>query len=134
MSSEVDERCVLSSLHAIGEQVIERLAAACLLQSVDAAVAVVVENDDDQFVPQHHRCRDLGIEHEIAAVTDDDDDFPIGMRHFHAETAGDLVAHARVAVLHVVAAGSRGAPQLVQLRWERARSADHDVGGRGVAG
>ena len=59
------------------------------------------------FVPQHHGRRDLGIEHQVAAVADHHDDFALGLRHLDADAAGDLVAHARVAVFHVVAAGTR---------------------------
>ena len=43
--------------------------------------------------------------------------------------AGDLVAHARVAVLEVVGLGVLGAPQLQQVAGQAARGADH----RGVA-
>ena len=67
------------------------------------------------FCAEHHRRRDLGVEHQVAAVADHHDDFAVGPRHLDAEAAGDLVAHARVAVFHVIAAGHRRAPELVQL-------------------
>ena len=57
-------------------------------------------------------------------------------RLLHAQAAGDLVAHARVAVLDVVAAGMRAAPELVQLGRQGAGGADDDVvarAGRGIA-
>ena len=50
-----------------------------------------------------------------------------GAASFDAEAAGDLVAHAGVAVLDVVALGVAGAPQLVQVAGHRAGRADHDV-------
>ena len=43
---EVDRRRAVGALHAVVEQVVERRAAARLLQPVDAAVAAVVEHDD----------------------------------------------------------------------------------------
>ena len=45
---EVDARRAVRALHAVVEQVVERRAAARLLQPVDAAVAAVVEHDDDR--------------------------------------------------------------------------------------
>ena len=49
------------------------------------------------------------------------------MRHLDADAAGDLVAHAGVAVFHVIAARPQGAPELVQLGRQRARRAHDDV-------
>ena len=51
--------CTGRTLHAVGEQIVERLAAARLLQAVDAAVAVVVEHDDDELLVEQERGRDL---------------------------------------------------------------------------
>ena len=104
-----------ADLHAVVEQVVERRATAGLLQPVDAAVAAVVEQHNDQLEAEHHRGRDLGIHHQVAAVADDDDDFAVRAGHLHTEPAGDLVTHARVAVLEVIAAGHRRAPELVQF-------------------
>src|SRR5438105_15897160 len=98
MRSKIDPRRAVRSLYAIGEQVVERHAAARLLQAVDAAETRVVENNDNQLLVEHDRCRDLGIEHQITAVADDHDNLSIGLRHLYAEAASDLVAHARVAV------------------------------------
>ena len=86
------------------------------------------------FVSQHDDGGDLGVEHQVAAVAEDDDHLALGLRELDAEPAGDLVAHAREAVLDVIAAGRRRAPQLVQLPRQRAGGADHDVARRRVRG
>ena len=54
-------------------------------------------------------------------------DLALGLRQLDAEPAGDLVAHAGIAVFDVVAAGRAGLPQLVQLARQAAGGADHDV-------
>src|SRR6266851_6535363 len=46
---EVDAWRAIGSLHAIVEEIIERLAATGLLEAIDAAVAQVVEDHDDQL-------------------------------------------------------------------------------------
>src|SRR5439155_21092152 len=45
----------------------------------------------------------------------------------YAEAAGDLVAHARVAVLHVVPLRVARSPELVQVTRHRAGRADNDI-------
>ena len=57
-----------------------------------------------------------------------------GAAIFTPEPAGDLVAHARVAVLDVVALAVARAPQLVQVAGHRARRAHHHVGRLATAG
>ena len=124
---EVDRGRRAAAVRAVVEQIVERRPAHRLLQPADAAVAAVVEDDDRQLAAEHHRGGDLGVEHQVAAVADDDDHFATGVRHLHADAAGNLVAHARVAVLDVIAAGHRRAPELVQLARQRPRGADDDV-------
>jgi hypothetical protein len=99
----------------VAQQVVEALAARGALQAVDAAVTAVVEHDDDQLAPEHHRGRDLGVEHQVGAVADEDEHLAGRFSHLHAEAARDLVTHAGEAVFHVVAAGLGGLPVLVQL-------------------
>jgi len=53
--------------------------------------------------------------------------------HLDAEAPGNLVAHARVAVLHVVVAGQRRTPQFVQLCRQGAGSAHGHIAGAAVA-
>ncbi|MNT09417.1 hypothetical protein D3C72_1441980 [compost metagenome] len=121
MQGKVDMRC------AVGQHIVERRVAAGLLQAVDATIAPVVEHDDDEFFVQHDGRGDFRIHHQIAAVAHHDDDFRFRFRHLDAEATGDLVTHARVAVLHVVAARRACPPQLVQLGRQGARRADDDI-------
>jgi hypothetical protein len=74
---------------------------------------VVVDENDRQLVALLDRGDDLAREHQVGAVADEHVDVPLGGGHFHAEPAGDLVAHARVAVLDVVALRVARAPELV---------------------
>ena len=55
------------------------------------------------------------------------EDVAVGTGQSDAEAAGDLVTHAGVAVLDVVALRVPGPPQLVQVTGHRAGRADHDV-------
>ena len=57
----------------------------------------------------------------------------VGHRELDAEAAGDLVAHAGIAVFEVVAAGLLRLPELVQFARQAAGGVDHDRVGRGHA-
>ena len=109
------------------EQVVERRAAAGLLQAVDAAEAVVVEEHDHELLSHRDRGRDLRVHHEVAAVADHDEDLAVRERQLRPEAPGDLVSHARVAVLEVVAARIPRPPEAVELAGEAARGADDHV-------
>src|SRR5438105_567222 len=63
----------------------------------------------------------------VRPVADEDVHLAIRCGELDAESAGDLVAHARVAVLHVVAVRIGYFPELVQVAGHRARSTDDDV-------
>ncbi len=128
MQGEVDARC------AVGQHIVERGIAARLLQAVDAAIAAVVEHDDDQFFVEHDGGGDFRIHHQIAAVAHHDDDFRLRLRHLDAQAAGDFITHARVAVFHMVAARCRCSPQLVQLGRQGTGRADDNVAGGGILG
>ncbi len=54
------------------------------------------------FVPSLHRAGDLGIHHHVAAIAQHHDHVVMRLGELHAQPAGDLVAHGRVAVFHVV--------------------------------
>ena len=110
------------------QQVVEALAAGGALQPVDAAEAAIVQHHDGQLHAQHHRGRDLGVHHQVRAVADHHDHLAIRAGELDAEPARDLVAHARIAVFEVIAAGLRGVPQLVQFARQAAGRAHHDVG------
>ena len=88
---------------------------------------MVLHEDDDELDAFLHGCDQLLGHHEVGAVTDEDVDVPVGCRHLHAEAAGDLVTHARVPVLDVVALRIPRAPQLVEVARHRARCAHDDV-------
>src|SRR5690606_41705741 len=55
------------------------------------------------FQAEHHRGGELGVHHQVAAVADHHHHLALRRSQLHAQAAGDLVAHARVAVLEVVA-------------------------------
>ena len=101
-------------------QVVEARVTRGVLQALDAAEPAVVEQYDDQLRTEAHGGRDLAVEHEIRPVSDHHDHFALGLRELHAEGAGDLVAHAGVAILQVVPAGMLRPPVAVQLTGQSA--------------
>ena len=109
------------------EEIVEARAAGRLLQAVDAAEAAIVEQHDDELDAEHDRGRDLRIHHEIGAVADHHDDLAVGLRHLHADAAGDLVAHAGIAVFEMVGGGRARLPQLVQFARQAAGGADIEM-------
>src|SRR3712207_1585464 len=70
---------------------------------------------------------DFGVHHQVGSVATHHVDFALGGRQLHAEAAGDLIPHARVAILDVVALGVTGPPELVQVPRHGPRRADYDV-------
>src|SRR4029077_7861764 len=91
MAGEVNPR-------AVGEEIVERGTAAAALQPVDAAEPSIVEHNDVELLVEHHRSRDLGIHHQIGAVTDQHPDLAVGHGELDPEPTGDLVPHAGIAV------------------------------------
>ena len=75
-----------------------------------------------------HGGDDLRRHHQVRAVADQHVHLALRRRQLDADAAGDLVAHARVAVLDVVALRVARAPELVQVARHRARGAHDDVG------
>ena len=57
-------------------------AAAIQLQPLDAAVAAVVEDHDDELAVEHHRRREFRVEHHVRAVADDHDHLRSGRASF----------------------------------------------------
>ena len=109
-------------------EVLERPHAAALARQVaDASEPVVVEQHDRQRDPLLDRGHQLRGQHQPRAVTDHHEHPPAGLGHRDADAPRDLVAHRRVAVLEVVAAGPRRAPQLVEVARQAARGAHHDA-------
>src|SRR5690606_25431205 len=106
------------------QQGVEGVAAAGLLQPVDATEAAVVEQYDRQFESEHDGSGDLGIHHEITAVTDEHVDVPFGLGQLYPYPARDPVAHAGIAVFQVITVGAVRPPQLVQRARQSAGCAD----------
>src|SRR3546814_7285475 len=97
-----------SDLTRVGEQIVEGGAAGRGLKAVNATEATIVEQHEDQFDAHRNRGGQLRIEHQIAAVANHDIDMARGLGELDANTAGDLIAHARIAVFDMIAAaGSR---------------------------
>ncbi len=88
---------------------------------------MVLHQDDDDLQVLLDGGDQLLRHHQVGAVADHDEDVPVGAGHLDAEPAGDLVAHAGVAVLDVVPLRVAGAPQLVQVAGHRPGRAHHDV-------
>src|ERR671930_191539 len=99
-------------------------------QRADRRVAVVVDEHDDDRDPLGDGGDELARKHQVRPVADEDEDLALGRGELDAHATGDLVAHARVAVLDVVAlaGGVAGVPELVQVAGRRARRA-HDHAG-----
>src|SRR5689334_4547227 len=83
------------------QHVVERAAAHVRLEAVDHRVTAVVADDDDQLLARQHRAVQLGVEHQVRAVAHEGEDFAVTTCEPRAPGAGDLVAHAREAVLAV---------------------------------
>ena len=98
-------------------------------ERADRRVAVVLDQDDDELDALGDRRRQLAREHQVGAVADHHEHLAVRRRELGAHPARDLVAHARVAVLDVVAlaVGIGRPPQLVQVAGHRAGGADDHV-------
>ena len=84
-------------------------------QRADGAEAVVVDQDDVQLDALGDRGDDLGRHHQVGPVADEHEDLAARIGQLGAQAAGDLVPHARVAVLDVVLLRVPGAPQHLQV-------------------
>src|SRR3989442_13794500 len=100
-------------------------------RGADGGDAVVVDEDHRDLQVLLYRRDQLLGHHQVRAVTDHDVDLTLGSGQLHAQAAGDLVAHRRVAVLDVVALGVSGAPELVEVAGHRSRRANDHVWGPG---
>src|SRR5215212_9499079 len=91
----------------------------------------VVDQDYGELVAFLDGSDDLGVHHQVRTVAAHYVDLALGGRHLHAEPAGDLIPHARVAVLDVVALRVARPPELVQIPRHGTRGADDNVLGIG---
>ena len=96
-------------------------------QRADAGVTLAVEQHDDQLEPFLHRRDDLLSHHQVRPVADHHEHVARRIGHLHAQAAGNLVAHARIAILEVIGVRPGRAPQLVQIAGDAAGRADHHV-------
>ena len=71
------------------------------LEPLDHREATVVAEERDQLVPGDHGAQELGVEHQVRAVADEREHLAPCTRHARAPRAGQLIAHAREAVLAV---------------------------------
>src|SRR5690606_28443315 len=114
----------LARRRAAPEFVPEAAPSARALQTVDALVAAVVEEDDGDLQALLPRGDELAAQHEVAAVADERVHLAIRIGELHAERARDLVAHARVGVLGVVVVLGAAPPELLQVAGQAARGVD----------
>src|SRR5262249_2581186 len=108
------------SLEAIGRAV----AAAKLIAEADpraphleppyAPISVVHGNDDGNFEPLLKRSHELSRVHQVRAIADQDVALSLRLRHAHAKTGGDFIAHARIAELEMAGATAGRVPELQQ--------------------
>ena len=102
-------------------------------QRADRRVAVVLYQHDHQLDTLRDRGHELARQHQVRAVADHHEHLALGRRELDPDPAGDLVAHARVAILDVVALRVARAPQLVQVARHRSGGAHHDIAGPAAA-
>jgi len=88
---------------------------------------VVVQQHDLDGDPLLRGGDDLGRHHQVGAVADHHPHVTLRRGQLDPDPARNLVAHAGVAVLQVVAFGIAGAPQLVQVAGQAARRAEHHI-------
>src|SRR5215208_1681843 len=100
-------------------------------ERADGGEPRVVHQDHRELVALLDRGDYLRAHHQVGAVADHDVDLALWGGHLHAEAAGYLVAHRRVAVLDVVALRVARSPELVQVPRHRAGRAHNHVLGLG---
>ncbi len=92
---------------------------------------MIVEHHDVEFVA-FLQCRDdLLRHHQVRAIAHEHVHLALGMCHLHTQSSRDFIAHARVAILHVVAAGLTSAPEFMKVSRHTSCGTHHDVGGFG---
>src|SRR5262249_8182983 len=100
-----------------------------LRQAADRPEAPVVDEHDHELHVLLEGGDDLLRHHEPRAVAYHREDLAVWRGHLHAEGPRDLVAHAGVAVLEVVAPGVPRGPELVDAAGQAVRRAYDPVPG-----
>src|SRR5207248_686914 len=95
----------LTAVRSLAELGAESAATDGLTQIVDAPETPIVEHEDRNLQPLLDGRHDLARVQQIRAVADDDVNLAAGIGEFGADAGGNLVAHARVAVLEMEAIG-----------------------------
>ena len=113
MCDEIHHRRRVGCVIAAVQKVVIAFTARGSLESVDAAEAAVIEQNNDQLLAKRYRCRDFRIQHEVAAIADQNDDVPFRLGQLDAKAAGNLISHAGVAVFDVVTVLIARTPKLV---------------------
>ena len=130
VGGQVDRQRFTVEASALGPVAVARaepLRAQRLRERADRGEAVVLDEHHDDLDPLLDGGHQLGRHHQVGAVADHHEHVAVRARHPYAESAGDLVAHAGVAVLDVVAHRVAHLPELVQVAGHRAGRADHHV-------
>ena len=96
-------------------EIVETFATTGMLQSVDAAIAAIVEQHHGEFLAEHYGSREFGIHHHVGAVADHDDNILVGPCQLDAKATGDFIAHAGEAIFHVVGTRKGRLPELVHF-------------------
>ena len=81
-------------------------------------------NTTISFPAKGDRGRDFRVQHQVTAVADQDNNLSFRFGQLHAQSAGDLVAHAGVSVFDMVSVLVAGPPELVKFAGKAARGAD----------
>src|SRR5258708_4738916 len=97
----------------------EGLRAERVRQRGDRPVPVVVDNAHGELEPFLHGGHQLLGQHQVGAVADECEDMPVRGSELGADGAGDLIAHAGVAVLDVVSLCRARSPKPVQAAGHR---------------
>ena len=88
---------------------------------------MILGKDDGYFQPLLQSGDEFRWVHQVGAVTDQDIDFALRLRHADADAGGHLVAHAGEAELKVAVAPAAGVPELEQVAGRATGGGDHGV-------
>ena len=95
------------------------------LEVVDATEGVIIIQHDRDLSAFLHGGDDLGVQHQVAAITKKRINFACRIRELDAECAGYFVAHARVAVFGMIVGSGLAAPEFVNVAGNSTRSMNH---------
>src|SRR5450755_4261388 len=89
----------------VRDVVVEWNIAGVALQFVDDRKPTVIAQDDDELAPGHHAGIDIAVQQQVGAVADKNNGIaagrPFQLSNARTPPSGDLIAHARIAVLNI---------------------------------